>query len=42
MLEMGAPDVMFNPAKGVKGRKPKDGTPGPVPEGQNETAECPD
>jgi site-specific recombinase XerC len=37
MLEMGAPDVMFNPAKGVKVRKPKDGTLWPA---QNETTEA--
>jgi site-specific recombinase XerC len=41
MLEMGAPDVMFNPARGVKVRKPKDETQRTVPEGQNETAKCP-
>jgi site-specific recombinase XerC len=37
MLDMGAADVMFNPAKGVKVRKPKTGSPQTVASGQNES-----
>jgi site-specific recombinase XerD len=38
MLDMNAPDVMFNPAKNVKVQKPKGRTPGPDQNGTTETA----
>lgn len=37
MLDMGAVDVMFNPAKNIKVRKPKTGSPPTVAGGQNES-----
>jgi len=37
-MDMGASDVMFNPAKNMKVRKPKDGTPRPAQNGTTEAA----
>jgi len=39
MMDMNAPDVMFNPAKNVRVRKPKGGSPARI--GRNEATESP-